>query len=104
MLRIQDPDLEKLLNFFTLQQEFVFLDTSRPDNENVESLLFLEPLDRVICQVDDNLENYLADLQQCLANGFYLAGWVASHHHCDSRQGENPGHQDYAGCHKLWHQ
>lgn len=76
MLRIQDPDLEKLLNFLALQQEFVFLDTSRPDNENVESLLFLEPVDRLICRVGDNLENYLADLQRHLANGFYLAGWV----------------------------
>ena len=76
MLRIQDPDLEKLLNFLALQEEFVFLDTSRPDNENVESLLFLEPVDRLICRGGENLENYLADLQQRLASGFYLAGWV----------------------------
>ena len=38
--------------------------------------MFLEPLDRLICRVGDNLENYLVDLQQRLANGFYLAGWV----------------------------
>ena len=25
---------------------------------------------------DPDLENYLADLQQRLSNGFYLAGWV----------------------------
>lgn len=76
MLRIHDPDLKKLLNFLALQKEFVFLDTSRPDNENFESFLFLEPVDRLICRGDDNLENYLAELQQRLASGFYLAGWV----------------------------
>jgi len=76
MLRIHDPDLKKLLNFLALQKEFVFLDTSRPDNENFESFLFLEPVDRLICRGGDNLENYLADLQQRLASGFYLAGWV----------------------------
>jgi para-aminobenzoate synthetase/4-amino-4-deoxychorismate lyase len=76
MLKIQDPDLAKLLNFLARQEEFVFLDTSRPDHENVESLLFLEPVDRLICRVGENLDNYLAGLQERLTNGFYLAGWV----------------------------
>ena len=76
MLRIQDPDLGKLLNYLARQEEFVFLDTSRPDHENVQSLLFLEPVDRLVCRVGEDLEEYLAELQEHLANGFYLAGWV----------------------------
>jgi para-aminobenzoate synthetase/4-amino-4-deoxychorismate lyase len=76
MLKIQDPDLENLLNFLARQEEFVYLDTSRPDHENVESLLFLEPVDRLICRAGENLENYLAALQKHLTKGFYLAGWV----------------------------
>ena len=76
MLKIQDPDLEKLLNFLAGQKEFVFLDTSRPDHENVESLLFVEPIERMICRVGENLETYLTDLQARLTNGLYLAGWV----------------------------
>lgn len=76
MLKIQDPDLEKLLKFLAGKEEFVFLDTSRPDHENVESLLFLEPVDRLICKAGDNLENYLAALQEHLAKGFHLAGWI----------------------------
>ncbi len=76
MLRIQDPDLGKLLNYLARQEEFVFLDTSRPDHENFQSLLFLKPVDRLICRAGDDLEKYLADLQERLANGFYLAGWV----------------------------
>lgn len=76
MLKIQDPDLAKLLHFLASQEEFVFLDTSQPDHENVESLLFLKPVDRLLCRCGDNLEKYLAALQERLTNGFYLAGWV----------------------------
>ncbi len=76
MLKIQDPDLGKLLNYLAGQEAFVFLDTSRPDHENVESLLFLEPIDRMICKVGDDVEKYLADLQSRLTKGYYLAGWV----------------------------
>ncbi len=76
MIKIQDPDLRRLLNFLARQEEFVFLDTSRPDHENVESLLFLEPTDRLICRLGDNLDQYLAALQERLEQGLYLAGWV----------------------------
>ncbi|MGB3211885.1 MAG: chorismate-binding protein [Desulforhopalus sp.] len=76
MLRIQDPDLKNILNFLAGHEEFVFLDTSRPDHENVESLLFLEPVDRLICRVGENLDMYLAGLQRRLGEGFYLAGWI----------------------------
>ncbi len=76
MLKMQDPNLIELLNFLGRQEEFVFLDTSRPDHENIESLLFLEPVDRLICRTGDSLEDYLALLQERLANGYYLAGWV----------------------------
>ena len=76
MLKIQDPELAKLLHFLAQQEEFVFLDTSRPDHENIESLLFLAPVDRLVCRVGDNIENFLDDLQKCIAKGFYLAGWV----------------------------
>ncbi len=76
MIRIQDSDLRKLLNFLVRQEEFVFLDTSRPDHENVESLLFLKPVERLICRSGDNLGEYLAALQDRLDHGLYLAGWV----------------------------
>lgn len=76
MRRMQEPELRQLLNFLARQEQFVFLDTSRPDGENRESLLFLEPLDRLICRPDENLDQYLAALQDRLGSGFYLAGWV----------------------------
>ncbi len=77
MLRMQDTDLEKLLGFLSLQEEFVFLDTSRPDSENCQSFLFLNPVERVTCTVGDSLEKYLENLQKLLNEGYFLAGWVS---------------------------
>ncbi|MFH0785200.1 MAG: aminodeoxychorismate synthase component I [Pseudomonadota bacterium] len=76
MLRMQDTDLEKLLGFLSLQEAFVFLDTSRPDSENYQSFLFLNPVERLTCKVGENLEKYLSDLQKRLNEGYFLAGWV----------------------------
>ena len=76
MLRMQNQDLENLLGFLSRQEEFVFLDTSRPDPENFQSFLFLNPVDRLICRGDDGLEKYLDELQQRLAEGYFLAGWI----------------------------
>ncbi len=76
MIRMQDPDLSRLLKFLARQKEFVFLDTSRPDCENIASLLFLDPVGRLVCRLHDNLDEYLRVLQEQLDNGLYLAGWV----------------------------
>ena len=76
MLRMQDPDLQKLLDLLSRQEEFVFLDTSSPDPENYQSFLFLNPVDRLICRDGEDLEKYLDNLQQRLADGYFLAGWV----------------------------
>ncbi len=76
MYSIQDPALEDLLVFLHDKKEFVFLDTSRPDSENVVSFLFIEPIDRVLCRVGDDLEEYLDTLQRYLERGYYLAGWA----------------------------
>ncbi len=77
MLPMQDPDLKQLLAFLSRQKEFVFLDTSRPDHENCQSFLFLNPVDRLLCRGGDSLEKFLDDLQQRLAEGYFLAGWVS---------------------------
>jgi len=76
MYSIQDPVLENLLCLLHDKKEFVFLDTSRPDTENVLSFLFVEPVNKLVCRVGDDLERYLGDLQEYLADGYYLAGWA----------------------------
>ena len=76
MVGLDETDLDGLLAFLAKQEEFVFLDTSRPDTENNKSYLFLNPVDRLVCRGGDDLEDYLEALQQRVTEGFYLAGWV----------------------------
>ena len=76
MYRIQDPLLEDVLRFCCLENQCVFLDTSLPDSENNQSLLFVKPRERFTCREGDDLELYLQKLQEQLAAGHYLAGWV----------------------------
>ena len=76
MFRIQDPLLEDVLRFCSLDNQCVFLDTSLPDVENNQSLLFVKPRERLVCKEGDDLEMYLQKLQKQLTAGYYLAGWV----------------------------
>jgi len=76
MYTIQDPVLDSLLSFLHNEKEFVFFDTSRPDNENMQSFLFVEPIDRMVCRSGDDLVKYLEELQQFLDKGYFLAGWA----------------------------
>lgn len=76
MFRIQDPLLQDLLHFCSVKSQCVFLDTSLPDTENNESLLFVNPVGRLVCREGDDLELYLQKLQNKRSAGYYLAGWV----------------------------
>ncbi len=98
MLRMQDPDLEKLLGFLARQEEFVFLDTSRPDRENCQSFLFLDPVDRLICRGGESLEKYLDVLQQRLNEGYFLAGWVGYEFGAMLEGGIHPGRLSLSDC------
>lgn len=75
MYTIQKPLLENLLGYLSERSDFVFLDTSRPDRENSTSLLFTDPVDRKVYRIGDDPVRYLAELQQALEEGYYLAGW-----------------------------
>ncbi|SDP67767.1 chorismate-binding protein [Desulforhopalus singaporensis] len=76
MLGIDDNELDCLLHFLRHEDECVFLDTSRPDEENCMSYLFVDPIDRFVCRAGDNLEGYLQKLQSALGQGYHLAGWI----------------------------
>ena len=77
MVRMQDLQLQQLLAHLAQAREFAFLDTSRPDQENDRSLLFLDPHERLQCRADDDPQDYLRSLQSRLDAGYYLVGWVA---------------------------
>jgi para-aminobenzoate synthetase/4-amino-4-deoxychorismate lyase len=67
--------LEGLLGFLSGQEDFVFLDTSRPDRENHQSLLFVDPVERLRCQPGESAMRFLQDVEGWLGQGYYLAGW-----------------------------
>lgn len=75
MFRIHAPLLDNILHSLCQEDEFVFLDTSMPNDENNKSLLFVKPSCRLICRRGDDQQEYLDLLQGKLNEGFYLAGW-----------------------------
>ncbi len=68
-------DLEAILAFLAEQDDFVFLDTSRPDQENYRSFLFVDSLTRLQYRIGDEAEAFLGVLEGWLSGGYYLAGW-----------------------------
>ena len=72
-----DLDLDQLLMFLADKEQFVFLDTAKPDPDNSTSLLFLDPLSRLQCWSGDDCRLFLARIESALAAGHYVAGWFS---------------------------
>ncbi len=70
-------NLEELLMFLADKEQFVFLDTVKPDAENRVSLLFLNPVSRLQCLIGDDFRLFLAQIESALAAGHYVAGWFS---------------------------
>ncbi len=68
--------IDQLLNFLADVEEYVFLDSSRIDKENNKSFLFLHPEKRLEFFVGDDPAVFLRSLEDTLAQGKYLAGWM----------------------------
>ena len=72
-----DLDLEQLLILLAERDEFVFLDTAKPDSGNSTSLLFLDPLSSLQCRKGDDYRLFLGRVESALASGYYVAGWFS---------------------------
>ncbi len=57
--------------------QYVFLDTSKPDDQNQTSVLFTEPDDTLTYHLGDDLSVFYERLEAALNKGYYLAGWFA---------------------------
>jgi para-aminobenzoate synthetase/4-amino-4-deoxychorismate lyase len=77
MRQLQDDELLGILAFLAHEDDFVFLDTSKPGQDNNVSLLFTKPHERLICRYGDEPQEYLAKLAEELRKGSYLAGWLS---------------------------
>ncbi|MBW6520405.1 MAG: chorismate-binding protein [Desulfoarculaceae bacterium] len=74
---LSDLDLEQLLMFLADKEQFVFLDTAKPDPDNSTSLLFLDPVSRLQCWSGDDSRLFMARIESALAAGYYVAGWFS---------------------------
>ncbi len=74
---LNDRQISSLFAALGDQQDFVFLDTSMPDEMNRRSLLFVHPLDRLCCFTRESRRDFLDKAAYYLDKGCYLAGWLS---------------------------
>ena len=76
MKPLKQEKLYSLLGSLAHEEEYVFLDSVRVDNENSQSLLFCNPIERIDFHADDDPELFISQLESHLQQGSYLAGWI----------------------------
>jgi para-aminobenzoate synthetase / 4-amino-4-deoxychorismate lyase len=74
---LTDSALQSLLAALQDEQQFVFLETTRPNAENRRSLLFRQPVASLRLWSSQPPARFFAQLEDYLAKGYYLAGWCA---------------------------
>ncbi len=77
MKTITNNILNNLLHFLSETENFVFLDTSKPDTLNKRSLLFLNPVDRLQYHQGDDEVQFLNTIQKMQKKGLCLSGWLS---------------------------
>ena len=73
--KLSDTSIAALFRHLEKHDKYVFLDTSKPDEGNHTSLLFVDPVERLQYHSGDDLQNFLQRLNNRLDRGYYLAGW-----------------------------
>ncbi len=77
MKTITKNTLNKLYHFFSKCDSFVFLDTSMPDERNSNSLLFINPIERLQFHEGEDEVAFLNTVQRFKEDGKYIAGWFS---------------------------
>jgi para-aminobenzoate synthetase/4-amino-4-deoxychorismate lyase len=73
---LSESALHSLLTHLGSEELFVFLETTKISRENRCSYLFLRPLDHLVCRRTDDPDAFLAQAEEWLSRGYYLAGWI----------------------------
>jgi len=74
---LKQKKLDRLLSFLVNEKEYVFLDSARVNEENRHSFLFLNPSSRLDFFPGDDPVVFFECLENVLAQGNYLAGWIS---------------------------
>ncbi|MCP4337544.1 MAG: aminodeoxychorismate synthase component I [Desulfobulbaceae bacterium] len=77
MKRIPEQDLRSLTSALTNLENFVFLESSKVSENDHHSMLFTDPLDWLVCTIEDPVELFLEKCERWRKEGKYLAGWIA---------------------------
>ncbi len=77
MKTITNNTLTRFLHFLSEYEQFVFLDTAKPDVENTTSMLFLNPVQRLKCRQGEDTQGFLDKITLFQKDGFFLAGWIS---------------------------
>jgi len=79
-MKIPKPFSEKALQSILAglygKEAFVFLESTRVTPENHLSYLFLDPVERVVCNTDDDPSVFFNRAREKLEQGFFLAGYI----------------------------
>ncbi len=65
-----------LLTGLAGQESYVFLESTRLTQENHCSYLFLDPVDRLVCEEGDDPGNFFIKAEDCLQQGYFLSGYI----------------------------
>jgi para-aminobenzoate synthetase/4-amino-4-deoxychorismate lyase len=77
MKTITDNELSRLFRFLGECENFVLLDTSKPDDVNCWSRLFVEPRERLRFFEGQDESVFLQDIQDLQRRGLWIAGWFS---------------------------
>lgn len=61
----------------TAKEDFVFLETNKPDKENQRSYFFERPVANIVCWDLADVEKCFQKIEQWLKRGFWVAGFVS---------------------------
>ena len=73
--KLSDKAVSDLLAELAGHDRYVYLDTSLPDHDNRESLLFTRPIKQLYYRIGDKRGDFFNCLEHYLDQGYYLAGW-----------------------------
>ena len=76
MKPLKHDKINQILTSLSAVEEYVFLDSSRVERENNKSFLFLRPEKRLEFFAGDDPAAFVQSLEDILAQGKYLAGWM----------------------------
>lgn len=72
---ISNRNVSDLFAYLSDHDRYVYLDTSKPDEQNRQSLLFTQPLRQLQYRLGENRDLFFEQLSHYMGEGFYLAGW-----------------------------